>query len=848
MSDIHYTNQSFALNSVHYEGYEAKTDDYHYHFDSVDWIKEHVAKRNVQAIVVSSYTLSLEPLREYVAAANGLPFRVLFGQSITPSNWNLADDLYASLRESTNISKVILSEITCKLQGDAHADAVSKRAMGVYHPKFIMIFCEEGLAVAVSTNNVSGSTSIEGTWSQFFPTVDRDNTNNDKINVDVDADADDFGLHLENFLVQCGVQMKQTGDRGLSTWLEYYTKTRLVPLPSCSPLNKEKKKKKEKEKLNIGDREIYSLQRKYDFTGAYVRLVSVVPGRFFRQQDPQFPFTTDNCKCLQTLSCCEAYPEGVLYGARRIAQVLDQEVVPDTGTGTDTDRQDHEVHDPSSIFHIFMTSIGANLTREYIIAELLPMYLGKDFHQSRDLLTLENDNDNDHSERLLDIMRIFWPEEGRLIDALPQRRTVVEVTDTSGTKLFNEAAGRSMSYMTVNGMVEMHFAHRCFRIYQSIAEEADNQSQQQEEETSLHKILKHTPHIKLYCRESQKENESAQCKCQPLQWCLLTSSCLSHGAQGKKGPPVCKSDRCALHEPNHDAVLDFYDEFKNFELGVLFISDTSGTSGSMSKSKSGDDGEGDTSVDTKDKDKDKAALPRQYYALNGGCAVHSACAGGQTEAAHVRPSSSSSNILDSESCLDLDLEQNKQKSFSDDDGLNDAYGTGTEPDCDDQDDLPRPPRVHCDIILPFPFSLNSPAFAEKEMGEIEPEELLHFSYIPAFHDENLGFALEKAKTMLTFTGDRARDAVKRHLDHDRYLSEVDKRMKIQADEAENATQSQQSQSEQCLLPNNIIHTQIQNNIYIDVNGRQHHVDNDVDDNDVEDTKNDNETETDEIRV
>jgi len=73
-------------------------------------------------------------------------------------------------------------------------------------------------------------------------------------------------------------------------------------------------------------------------------------------------------------------------------------------------------------------------------------------------------------------------------------------------------------------------------------------------------------------------------------------------------------------------------------------------------------------------------------------------------------------------------------------------------------------------------------------------------------------------------------------------------MKIQADEAENATQSQQSQSEQCLLPNNIIHTQIQNNIYIDVNGRQHHVDNDVDDNDVEDTKNDNETETDEIRV
>lgn len=60
---------------------------------------------------------------------------------------------------------------------------------GVHHPKYVLIFTDKGLHVAITTANLVRDNSVNATWSHYFERC----TNDIK-------DVSDFGLVLENFL------------------------------------------------------------------------------------------------------------------------------------------------------------------------------------------------------------------------------------------------------------------------------------------------------------------------------------------------------------------------------------------------------------------------------------------------------------------------------------------------------------------------------------------------------------------------------------------------------------------------------------------------------------------------
>lgn len=73
------------------------------------------------------------------------------------------------------------------------------------------------------------------------------------------------------------------------------------------------------------------------------------------------------------------------------------------------------------------------------------------------------------------------------------------------------------------------------------------------------------PHIKSYTRiYSDDIHKGSSCKCHDIIWTILTSACLSKGAQGEYKPyTICKDCRHLRR--------GFY-EYRNFELGVFFHS------------------------------------------------------------------------------------------------------------------------------------------------------------------------------------------------------------------------------------------------------------------------------------
>jgi hypothetical protein len=67
---------------------------------------------------------------------------------------------------------------------------------GVHHPKYVLLFTDRGLHVAVSTANISEQRSTDITWNQFFPLLTGGQAENDSVN----AVGTDFGGVLEDFI------------------------------------------------------------------------------------------------------------------------------------------------------------------------------------------------------------------------------------------------------------------------------------------------------------------------------------------------------------------------------------------------------------------------------------------------------------------------------------------------------------------------------------------------------------------------------------------------------------------------------------------------------------------------
>ena len=187
--------------------------------DTVKWLKYLVDSKEytVIAILSSSSFLSLHlDLRSNYWLPN-IPYYVLYGRW-GGAEKGIAVDQKAKEDEKMcenpafiekfgrHASRVWISEYCPIYQGqntrfesgDLSAFPKPQAAKGVHHAKFTLVICEEGIAIAIGTSNISRPACVEGTWTGFFPRH-RGVTPSHAMEQEKEC-GNDFGPYLQTYL------------------------------------------------------------------------------------------------------------------------------------------------------------------------------------------------------------------------------------------------------------------------------------------------------------------------------------------------------------------------------------------------------------------------------------------------------------------------------------------------------------------------------------------------------------------------------------------------------------------------------------------------------------------------
>jgi len=416
-------------------------------------------------------------------------------------------------------------------------DPEMKTVRGVHHPKFFLLFERSGsLVVIVSTSNLTEQTSIEGSWVQRFepkessprPTyIDRESDDIAKNVVDYGMPSD-FGAVLTDFL-------KRQSDAAAGGMMPDVFLRRYVPgLSSGLP----------------------ALADQYRFDDAQVHLVSTVPG--------------DHVGGLPKGHQDAAYKPCVSYGPQRVSFILSRTLNEShircakaaMATVSATSRRIRMESGmpwlPPSLVGskerllIQPTSIGSNWSQDDLEL-IVRLYLQPNWN-------LPLNHSNTKEDGVLDLMDLVWPsmeffgamksDQLALWKNHPEEAACITkrgkyIPNKSNSHVFLSSLSFSnlersiMSRMALftrrpNTMPytssSLHFKSIC-RLLWPNTEETDSHKQSKEQGTGSREYLS---------------------------WFMLTSACLSKGAQGQPTP---------YRDPASDSM-----SYSNFELGVLFCS------------------------------------------------------------------------------------------------------------------------------------------------------------------------------------------------------------------------------------------------------------------------------------
>ena len=377
-----YTKNTWQLNSIYYGDYcpvDAEGSRCGRLFDGSMFIQQHCRHLNVLGILVTTFTYSKHSLLEYIKAAGNVPLHVMYGHEIGSSG----EEMERVRSELDNLAKdpqiLSTSEMSCRFIGDAKSgpmESLSVVSRGVFHPKMTLIFCQEGLAVAVGTSNITGSVSVEGTWTDFFPIKHDSNGNRESLDKNVDR-YNDFGKQLANFVFQCEAQQHNHSKDSIGKFFAKY-----LPL------------------MKNG---IIDIEESYDFSQVAVRLVATVPGRFWQSDEaaknPNVPSST-GCSCFNQLAQVSEPPNGIRYGMQRVQEVLEEQHQSSTGVNSIAivDKKEDSNDEQPMICKIYahQTSFGGSVDQSYITGEVLPCLLGSDYSK----IVKENQNDDVDQETI----------------------------------------------------------------------------------------------------------------------------------------------------------------------------------------------------------------------------------------------------------------------------------------------------------------------------------------------------------------------------------------------------------------------------------------------------------------
>jgi hypothetical protein len=377
-----------------------------------------------------------------------------------------------------------------------------KMKRGVHHPKFMILLETSGsVVVVVSTSNLSRSLATDGSWVQRFPATTAKST---KTSAADKTDGSDFGAVLANML-QC------------QTWASQ--KEQLTPVGFV--------------RRYLGWKNLRHLERNFDYSKSQVHLVATVPG------DQEGRLSRHHNHASQS----EA-PEHFYYGRQRIAHLLKelsgsrQPWLPPILLH----KEDRLVFQP--------TSFGADWNRSNM-SEMVRSYLGLD-------------DDPGTDKNLLERLDIVWPTGDFMHEVLgtvagrqsPDSVTAAEAgflpaASLDPDTLKDEEANKAFIFLSSEAFNKIDLS--C--LSQMVMFEPSVPSQHP---------LTLPPHFKSVVRlcegndyRLRKDYGFKKCE-ENFSWFLLTSACLSRGAQGEADPN---------RRPGSDAV-----SYSNFELGVLFCS------------------------------------------------------------------------------------------------------------------------------------------------------------------------------------------------------------------------------------------------------------------------------------
>lgn len=422
---------------------------------------------------------------------------------------------------------------------------------GVHHAKYMLVFVETGVYVAISSGNVSAQLSLDATWTQYFRRTERSV-----------AQTNDFGEVLEDFL-------SHQADQILVRHCD--SAPREVPnLMSWLRLN-----------LKLGKGR--SLASMFDWNAASVDLVTTVPGsdRQFMSQDELKEIYEKSSRARNTISGqCE-----------RCCKRIRKDRVPLRLWTASTSVQ-RRLSFSSSHAALEFASFSGNVCYD------------------AELFVLENDLCYSSSP----LVRVKYGAE-RLRDILAQRQsslprvlTMDDIVIVQPTAISNGIDIRYMSYLLSCMLTGTHWSIDWFESWKLLWPTHDfvtelkkhcksagcglflfsNSLKQMKEDVhdqfytydpSVAPIFcgiteEKAPHIKSYSRvmSTSKSTSSitsssvsgSMCSCTNLAWFLLTSACLSKGANGEEmSASICE----ICGHLNHGCHL-----YKNFEIGVLFHS------------------------------------------------------------------------------------------------------------------------------------------------------------------------------------------------------------------------------------------------------------------------------------
>ena len=380
-----------------------------------------------------------------------------------------------------------------------HPEIVKARRhqQGVHHPKFMILFERSGsVIVMVTTSNLTNQTSVDGAWVQrFYQTP-----TTTKPVTNPRADGSDFGYVLSNFL--------QHESNAAS-------ECHLLP---------------EEFLYKYCDIDGFdNFRRSYRFEESQVHLIAHVPGNHSgRHTSTHLGKNGDGQK------------RTFLFGPQRVADIVER--LQNSGKHGKAWIPE-KLHSHEDRFIVQTTSFGGYWTRENM-THLVQSYFGCE--------QLGNALEGGYDEALLNQMDIIWPT----MKFMKSGGQIIPEIGTAHNALVSKVVPIH------DDVVSTGFVFLSSLAFNTIDLPCISRMKTYDESTPTQRISLKTPHFKSYIRLLESNRESLQKEygeaSENFSWLLLTSACLSRGAQGKP---------TQMRSIGSDEMT-----YSNFELGVLFCS------------------------------------------------------------------------------------------------------------------------------------------------------------------------------------------------------------------------------------------------------------------------------------